>query len=576
MLSILRHRTRGLVAIVLALGAACGVAQTAEPSGDPFEAAAAAARARAAELIERGGPFSVEDARGLLIVALIDVDRFSEDETFRARALERLSSVLPDDAPAALRERVLYELESGPGLPFEASEALEVAWGAAVRGTASREVPAPASGLVFPDEIDAPIEATFFSFPSRWFGGDVEPLARLLRAVRERAPEREIVVLADLPVREPLETAVPDLGIRWIESHGLPYSPWPRDPFSTARLPGGGLVLVNRPDLQGGREGDAWMARELIQNLPPELDERWGGPRGDQGGVRWAEAPFFFHNGHVVMAGGAAWTSLHGLERRVLEVLGLDRVPVESFATDGGVDRYAEAARKVMDEMSAFYGKSVRLVHPLPPRGMPIERRGAIMQAIGGGASIDLDSIVSFVPAPDSDESSEGLIALVGDLDAGRELVAALSNDDLRSLKETYDLSPPPRDLQGLLVGAQRAHRAASLDAFLELIAGHLAAEGVEVRRLPLLGVPTTLLSDRERYEHDHFLIGWHNVVLETRSGRVRAEGFASGVAAGDALARRIYQEAGVELTLLPPLVESVKSNGGYRCASNQVRSPRP
>jgi hypothetical protein len=274
------------------------------------------------------------------------------------------------------------------------------------------------------------------------------------------------------------------------------------------------------------------------------------------------------------MAGGAAWTSLHGLERRILEVLELDRVPVESFATDGGIDRYAEAARRVMDEMSAFYGKPVRLVHPLPAQGLETGRRSAVMKAIGGGASIDLDSIVSFVPAKDG----EGLLALVGDLDLGRELVASLSNDDLRSLKETYDLSPPPRDLQGLLTGAQRAHRAASLDAFLELTASHLAAEGVQVRRIPLLGVPTTLLADRERYEHDHFLIGWNNVVLESRDGRTpqtRAEGFASGIPAGDALARRMYREAGVELVLLPPLVESVKSNGGYRCASNQVRAAK-
>jgi hypothetical protein len=36
-----------------------------------------------------------------------------------------------------------------------------------------------------------------------------------------------------------------------------------------------------------------------------------------------------------------------------------------------------------------------------------------------------------------------------------------------------------------------------------------------------------------------------------------------------------MYEEAGVELALLPPLVESVKSNGGYRCASNQVRAAK-
>lgn len=555
------------MALLFVGAVACGVsARPVETADDPFRSAASAARERVAELAERGGPFSAEDGRGVVVLALSDVDRFASDGAFRARVLEVLPSILPEGAPAALRDRVLYELATGPGLTFEQSEALELAWGAAVRGTASREVAAPASGLLYPDEIERPIDATFFSFPSRYFE-DPEPLAALLRAVRKRAPEREIVVLADLPLRERLEEAASGLGVHWIESYGRPYSPWPRDPFSTARLPGGRLVLIDRPSLQGGREGDAWMARELIQNLPPALEAAWGG-------VAWGEAPFFFHNGHVVMAGGAAWTSLHGLERRILEVLGLEAVPVASFATAEGIDRYLAAARRVMDEMAAFYGKPVRLVHPLPDAGRPLPERTATMRSIGGGAGIDLDSIVSFVPhSADSGDDSGGVQALVGDLDAGRELLAALGADGLRSLRDTYGFTPPPRDLRGLLTGAQRAHRAASLDDFLDLTASHLAASGVPVRRVPLLFVPTALLADRALYEHDHFLIGWNNVVLETRDGRTTAEGFASGIPTGDARAREIYREAGVDLVLLPPLVESVKANGGYRCASNQVRS---
>ncbi len=566
---------RLLCTLVLVTTVACvAVAQ----SDDPFRAAAGAARERVEALIERGGPFSAEDGRGVLVLALGDVDRFASDGAFRARVLEVLPSILPEEAPAALRDRVLYELATGPGLTFEQSEALELAWGAAVRGTSSREVAAPVSGLRYPDEIERPIDATFLSFPSRYFD-DPEPLAALLRAVRERAPEREIVVLSDLPLHERLAEAASGLGVHWIESYGRPYSPWPRDPFSTARLPDGRLVLIDRPSLQGGREGDAWMARELIQNLPREIDAAWGGGEPGADGVAWGEAPFFFHNGHVVMA-GAAWTSLHGLERRILEVLGLETVPVESFATAEGIDRYLAAAQRVMEEMSAFYGKPVRIVHPLPGAERPITERSATMRTIGGGAGIDLDSIVSFVPSSTDNSGdnpggdSGGVQALVGDLDAGRALLASLGNDDLRSLRDTYRFTPPPRDLRGLLTGAQRAHRAASLDAFLDLTATHLAASGVPVRRVPLLFVPTALLADRALYEHDHFLIGWNNVVLETREGRTTAEGFASGIPAGDARAREIYRQAGVDLTLLPILSESVKANGGYRCASNQVRSP--
>ena len=564
-----------LSALLLTAALACTTAAqpTASPA-DPFQAAADAARARATILAERGGPYTAEEAREVLTLALRDVDRFTGSGAFRARALDALPSVLPADAPSALRDRLLYELATGPGLTFDQSEALELTWGAAVRATGPREVDSLPTGLTFPDETGetgGTIAATVFSFPSRWFDGpaSMDRLARLLRAVRERSPEREIVVLADLPVREALAGPTAGLGIHWIASHGRPYSPWPRDPFSTARLPGGGLVLVNRPDFQGGREGDAWMARELIQNLPADLDRAWGGPGEEPAGVRWGEAPFFFHNGHVVMAGGAAWTSIHGLERRALAILGLERVPVASFATAEGIDRYAAAVRQAAGEMSAFYGKPVRLVHPLPSSDAtdaPVAHRTEVMRAIGGGASIDLDSIVSFTG------SNDGLVALVGDLDAGRELLAGLGNDDLASLRRTYGFAPPPRDLQGLLTGAQRAHRAAGLDAFLEQAADHLAASGLTVRRLPLLMAPQTLLADRELYDEDFFLIGWHNVVQESREGRGTAEGFASGIPAGDERARAIYGEAGVDLVLLPPLPESVTTNGGYRCASNQVR----
>jgi len=41
---------------------------------------------------------------------------------------------------------------------------------------------------------------------------------------------------------------------------------------------------------------------------------------------------------------------------------------------------------------------------------------------------------------------------------------------------------------------------------------------------------------------------------------------------ADDAIVER-FHAAGVELQLLPPLVRSVILNGGYRCASNNVRA---
>jgi hypothetical protein len=112
-----------------------------------------------------------------------------------------------------------------------------------------------------------------------------------------------------------------------------------------------------------------------------------------------------------------------------------------------------------------------------------------------------------------------------------------------------------------------------ALGAFLDLAAAHLAAEGMEVRRLPLLTVPVALLQDRAGLSHSSFLITWNNVVVETRGGLARAEGFSSLIPSGDTRAREAFGALGVRLDLLPPLVRSVILNGGYRCASNHLRS---
>ena len=40
----------------------------------------------------------------------------------------------------------------------------------------------------------------------------------------------------------------------------------------------------------------------------------------------------------------------------------------------------------------------------------------------------------------------------------------------------------------------------------------------------------------------------------------------------GDELARAVFESAGYRLELVPPLIESVVRNGGYRCASNHLR----
>ena len=60
-----------------------------------------------------------------------------------------------------------------------------------------------------------------------------------------------------------------------------------------------------------------------------DLDRSWGR-------VTWTEAPVPFHNGQILPAEGSAWITLHSLEPRILALLGLSRVPVETFGTAAG------------------------------------------------------------------------------------------------------------------------------------------------------------------------------------------------------------------------------------------------
>ena len=83
-----------------------------------------------------------------------------------------------------------------------------------------------------------------------------------------------------------------------------------------------------------------------------------------------------FHNGQVLLTPGAAWMTLHTLEPRILALLELDRVPVASFATAAGIDRYLAAADQAAAELARLYGRPVRFVHPLPRRGPRRSRRG--------------------------------------------------------------------------------------------------------------------------------------------------------------------------------------------------------
>ncbi len=528
---------------------------------------AATARARGLALGRRGG-WSHEEVLALLALQLVEPERFVADEGFRGRVLGLLPAALDPATPTGLRDALLQELNQVRGVDFAASETVERAWGAVPRRSADRRVPFAAGAQRFDADVEGRLDASVYSLPSFFF--DLPAAGAFLAAVHAAAPERTLVVLTDSPLREGLAPRAQSLRLRLLDTHGRPYSPWPRDPFTLVHGRDGAVRVLVRPNLQPGREEDAHLGPELVRDLPDDLDRAWGG-------VTWTTAPVPFHNGQVLLTPAAAWVTLHALEPRILALLKLDRVPVASFATAAGIDAYLAAADRAATELAQLYGRPVRFVHPLPlgGSGTPAART-ELMRRIGGGAGYDLDSIVTLLP-----DRGGRPRALVADVAAGRALLPRLAVADWEALRGGYGLAPSGDALAAALAAAQRTPAMDALGGFLDLVAGELATAGMEVRRLPLLAVPVRLLGDREGLTHDSFLITWNNVVVETRRpsagappGReeVRAEGFSYLIPRGDQEARDTFAALGVHLDLFPALVRSIVLNGGYRCASNHLR----
>jgi len=554
-----------------------GLALTAS---DPMLTAAARAylpeiaRSHGRRLAARGGPWSAADIDLLLTLQLVDPLRFVEEPAFRHEVSPLLAQDLDPAVPADLRTELLVELNRVHGVDFALSDEVESAWRAVPRRAVERRIDFGAETLSVPDPLHEPIAASVFSLSSVYFTAD--EAAALLTALRALAPDRQLLVLADPPLRRQLEPRLAAQEIDWLDTYGRPYSPWPRDPFTFARNEAGAVRLLVRPNRQPGREEDAYLGAEIVQSLSPALDREWGS-------VRWTEAPVPFHNGQLLPAAETLWISVHSVEGRILEFLGLDRVPVASFAREAGVRSYFAAARRAADELSTLYGRRVRFVHPLPEiDGQSAGASGdtetetpaeaaQLIDRLAGGAGIDLDSLVALLPgtAPGSAQ------ALVADAESGAELLAALTPDEWRDLGLAYRLEPAADDLAGAVRGHHRSARVQRLQKFLDLVAEHLSAQGMEVHRLPLVAIPTALMIDRDEIRHADFLVTWTNVVVDTTADGPQAEGFSSLLPQADAEAEAVFEQAGYPLHLLPPLVRSVQLLGGYRCASNHLRNRR-
>ena len=167
-----------------------------------------------------------------------------------------------------------------------------------------------------------------------------------------------------------------------------------------------------------------WCACSL-NGLPKPLDDRWK--------PRWTTGATSFHNGQILLTPKAVWISMHSVEFRALELLGIDHVPVERFGSADGIARYTDAVQRAANELSKLYDRPVRFVHELPHTPQQIE-------ALGGGAGFDLDSIVTLLPHADG-----SIDALVGDVSLGAKLAAASANE-WQELEKTYSLTANSRD----------------------------------------------------------------------------------------------------------------------------------
>lgn len=543
-----------------------GFAVSAAAAAVALSGASAAASPRSArlqtalqELLRSGPPWRLEAARQTARRLVDEPERLANDRSFRKALVDDLSTAYEPGLPATVYEVLLPEMNRDGGFPFDDFERLQVAWRAVPRSSASRQVAFRKGKWRFASDDEGTIEASVYSLPSsRIESAEVE---KFLSAVRAADRRRRILVLTDPVGRAALHDFAAQNGVTLLDTFGLDYSLWPRDSFSIVRDAKGRPGFLERPAgmLQGLRALDNTMGREILKDLPDELDQDWKRPR-------WTVSPVPFHNGQVLLTREAAWISLHSQEPRILSLLRLARVPVESFSRPHGIDRYLEAVTTAAEELANLYGRPVRFVHPLPRAGT-LQDRSTNMRMIGGGAGFDLDSYLTLLRGANGEE------ALVADVRRGRSLTEGLAEGELRAFIAAYGLSPGPEELRRALIEYAQSARAARFQAYLDAVAAELERDGLHVKRLPILLIPTAVLLDREGLESQpDFLITWNNVVVETGPSGRRAEGFSNLLAKGDEQARAAFSQAGYRLDLFPPLVESIIRNGGYRCASNHLR----
>ncbi len=534
---------------------------------------ASASKARTLRISRQEAPWGDSEINEILTLAFVDPNRFfGQDPVFQAIILKHLPTAIEDTAPDSLRRRLLNTLSQIPAIGFDQLEPIGLGWGIANRPSSQRERPFQDLVPLSCTDGVSPLQALLFSFPSSMF--DAEDCIALLDSVHQSSPSVALAVISDYTANdgtaaESFRAEARALGAYLIAPLGPSPSPWLRDPILVGRDSDQQLVLINRAGSQQGREQDQNIPRQLIQGTPSEF-ESLTGP------LFWSQAPFHFHGGHLLFTPESPWISVHSIETQILKRLNLQGIDVQKLNDIDGWNSFSEAANASAEELGKLGGHRVQWVHPWPstPPGM---EHSEFVRCLGGGNDIDLDTLLTILPGGPSDT------AILGDLDQGGELLGTVSDEELAEFSRRFQIRVPPRDLRDALTRWKRSARVAGLSAFLELVATHLRTNGLRVRRTPMLMIPTPLIANHPKFAaeqpHAHFPIGFSNVVLDSQSApnepterRLRAHSFESCLPIFDAEARRVFAEAECDLILHPALVESIISEGGFRCATQEIR----
>ena len=390
---------------------------------------AAFQRARIGRLSASTGSWSRQTILSCADGLLLDRGEMEADRRFRAAVVTIIARSWDRSASRDLRDLLLFEIDRASGIDFSSSETIRRAWGVIDRTSADRRIAYTPGRWRFPRDSGGELSASVYSLPSDIV--EPEDARRFLTAVRALSPQRALLAVVDPLMAIELAGPAAELRFSLLNARGRVYTPWPRDTFSLVRSPRGEIGILVRPDsrLQGSRREDNFLGREILDDLPADVDDAWGHPR-------WSSSPVPFHNGQVLLDSDHAWISLHTLEPRILEMLHEPRVPVASFQAGTGISRYVDAARRAAAELSRLYDRPIRWIHPLAGEGDLSARRDA-MATIGGGAGFDLDSYLTIVDR----EGGPGTVAILGSLAEGEALVAQAPAEDLRRFAEAFHLS---------------------------------------------------------------------------------------------------------------------------------------